>query len=262
MGVAFESDGWHGLARSPDDASFFSPLDRWLSSHPGVTVVHYPSREVRCIEIPGGRVFCKIIRALTDSGLRGEEWFSWCKWVFRPSRSIAAFRISEALLDAGLECAEPLLAVRRRNGLIPTELFITRGVPYPDLWQEPGMPSGELADFLAVAAAGMHDAGFAHGDYILRNLCRNPDTNQAILLDNDRTWRPPPLLRRHFFRRNLAQMCYSLLRRFDPDEAPAHRFLAGYAGQRHSLSSARQDAILASCRRRLQERRRKIAARS
>lgn len=261
MGVPFVSDGWRGLAASPELAVLFTPLDSFRNAHPGEAIVHYDSRDVRRITLPPRSdasapftVYCKEIRALTDAGFHGRELFSQCKWLFRPSRAVAAFRISEALLAAGLACAEPLLAVRRRHRGVPTDLFITREVPYPDLWQEPALPPEELAHFLAVQTIRMHRCGFAHGDYILRNLCYNPAGSTLILLDNDRTWRPPAFVRRHYFQRNLAQLCYSLMRRFGGDSPAPARFLTDYAELSRSSAPEACHRILTQCLQRLHRR--------
>ncbi len=248
MSVRYISDVWHGIARSQEIATLFGEsLDAWLAANPGDIVVKYASREVRRIRIGDRIVYCKLIRALTDAGYRGEEWFSWCKWVLRPSRAIQAYRVSEALLNHGLECAEPLLAVRRRIGLIPTDIFITAEVPFIDLWQDSSITTEKLISLLASETARLHQCGFAHGDYILRNLCHNPKSGHIVLLDNDRTWRPPVFLRKHYFERNLAQMAYSLLKRDDGNAETARQFLHEYAAIMHSPSESTQHAIMDKC---------------
>jgi hypothetical protein len=249
MSVPYSSGDWRGIARDAESSALFgNDLDAWLAAEQGEIVVQYASREVRRIELAGNRVvYCKIIRALTDAGYRGDEWFSWCKWVLRPSRAIAAFRISEAVLAAGLECAVPLLAVRRRVKGIPSDIFVTAEVPFDDLWKDTALSGDELIHLLSSQTAKMHQCGFAHGDYILRNVCHNPQSGQLVLLDNDRTWRPPTFLRKHYFARNLAQMAYSLLKRYNGETAVAEQFLSEYAALRNFPSADAQHDIMTKC---------------
>ena len=247
------NDGWRGLVADEDWCQEFHCLDQWLQAHPGEAVVTHPSREVRRIETPQGVVYLKYMRALTDAGMHGREFFSWAKWVFRPSRALATWRISQHLLTAGFACPVPVLAVRRRLHGYPHDIFIAHEVPRPNLWDEPGMAPEELALLLAAETARLHDAGFAHGDFILRNLCLNPSTQHLILLDNDRTWRPLPPIRLHYQRRNLDQMAYSLLRRFTAPDLPLV-FLNEYQRLTGKLSGEEVAAILQKAKRRLANR--------
>ena len=250
--IAVHAHGWHGLAATPEFAAIAEHLDEWLRQNPGTLVVHYASRDVRRIPLPSGFVYLKHIRALTDAGLAGKEWFSWCKWVLRPSRALATWRVSRRLLDAGFRCPEPLLAVRRRHSLYPTDLFISAAIPFPDLWQDASLPPADLAHFLATELAHFHAAGFAHGDCILRNLCRDTTDNHLVFLDNDRTWQPPTLLRRHYQRRNLAQLAYSLLRQQQGHPDAARQFLEAYAAASGAVPCSPRD-ILDQALRRLQK---------
>ena len=255
--VHFHSvDGWRGLVADELWRREFDDLDRWLRDHPGKTVVSYPSREVRRVETPHGVVYLKYIRALTDAGLAGREWFSWLKWVCRPSRALATWRISQRLLDAGFDCPAPVLAARRRLRGYPHDLFVAREIPLPNLWDAPG-DATELVRTLAAETARFHAAGFAHGDYILRNLCLNPATGQLVFLDNDRTWRPLPPFRAHYQKRNLAQLSYSLLRRFEDLEVP-RAFLKGYQKLTGRISDCTVTRILDAAEKRLANRTKKV----
>ncbi|MBQ4480541.1 MAG: hypothetical protein II943_07875 [Victivallales bacterium] len=252
-GLRFHSkDGWNGLATDELWQQEFQRLDDWLKGHPGKTVVSYPSREVRRVETPHGVIYLKYIRALTDAGLAHQEWFSWAKWVFRPSRALATWRISQKLLAAGFACPVPVLAARRRLKGYPNDIFASLEIPRPNLWDEPGDVT-ELVRILAEETARFHEAGFAHGDFILRNLCLNPSTRHLIFLDNDRTWRPLPPFRGHYQRRNLAQMAYSLLRRFE-DVAVPHAFLREYRCLVPALSERAAAKILRGAETRLAHR--------
>ena len=249
----FSGDGWKGLiADEIWHQETFQGIDRWLEANPGKTVVSYPSREVRRVETPHGVIYLKYIRALTDAGLAGRDWFSWLKWVCRPSRALATWRISQRLLAEGFACPVPVMAMRRRRRGYPHDLFVSLEVPRPNLWDEPGDVT-ELVRILAEETARFHAAGFAHGDYILRNLCLNPATRHLVFLDNDRTWRPLPPFRRHYQRRNLAQMAYSLLRRFEAIEVP-RAFLREYRDLVPSLSEQAAAKILRGAETRLAHR--------
>ena len=252
-GLRFHSeDGWNGLVADELWQQEFYRLDEWQDGHPGTTVVSYPSREVRRVETPLGVIYLKYIRALTDAGLTGSEWLSWAKWVFRPSRALATWRISQKLLAEGFACPVPVLAVRRRQHGYPNDLFISLEISRPNLWDEPG-DAPELASILAKETARFHDAGFAHGDFILRNLCLNPSTRHLIFLDNDRTWHPLPGIRGHYQHRNLAQMTYSLLRRFGDNRIPLD-FLNEYQRLTGRISGTDAANILRKAEKRLAQR--------
>ena len=246
--VTFHSHGWRGLAADEEWAALFSDLDRWLKRNPGEMVVHYDSRDVRRIQTPKGVVYLKDIRALTDAGYHFRDIFSWCKWVFRRSRARDAWEASQDLARKGFLCPKPLLAVRRRRGLVPRDLFITQELPLPNLWDAlpKGMTPTGLAELLALEIHRLHKAGFAHGDCIPRNLCYDEHTRRIAYLDNDRTWSPPPLVLQFQQQRNLAQMAYSLLKRFG--EATSLFFLECYAKKagwpdRHQIHAIQAGAI-------------------
>lgn len=232
----FHSGQWRGFVAEGCEGDF-GALDEWTAAPPGEIVVSYASRDVCRITLNSGRVaYAKIIRALTDGGLTGKDWFSWAKWHFRPSRALATWRISQKLLAAGFRCPQPLLAVRKRTRCTPTDIFVSAGISAPDLWAEFSISP----EALAAELARFHRAGFAHGDCILRNICRDNATGELIYLDNDRTWRPPALFRAHYQRRNLAQLVYSLIKH-ENSTAAAEKFLAAYPG----LSRRIHDRLLA-----------------
>ena len=237
IGLPFHSkDFWHGLVVDELWQKELKYVDSWLMFNPGDTVVEHLSRDVTRVETTLGVVYVKYIRALTDDALQGRDAFSRAKWYCRPSRALATWRISERLLAEGFACPVPVLAARRRIFLRPFyghphDIFIAHEIPWPNLWDEPGMPPEQLALLLAAETARFHNAGFAHGDFILRNLCLNPATRHLIFLDNDRTWHPLPPIRWHYQRRNLDQMAYSLLRRFNTSDV-----LRAFLNEYHRLT--------------------------
>ena len=217
--VIYRSDAWRGrvLAAWQD---VFARLDDWLEV-PGEVVVSYDSRQVQRRETANGTVYLKRIWALTDAGIHGSDWFSALKWIGRPSRALACWRISRQLLAAGFRCAEPVLAARRRNCFgYPEDLIVTAAVPWPTLEAVlAAKKADDGRDIVALAARQLrefHKAGFVHGDCILRNICLDGD-GRLVYLDNDRTKRPGPLNLFCSWKRNLAQFGYSL-RRCRPEQ--------------------------------------------
>ena len=227
--VNFQSKGWKGFAASQEWADLFKNLDRWLIENPGEMVVHYDSRDVRKVVTPLGTVYVKEIRALTDAGLHHRDLFSWFKWIFRGSRAIDTWHASRQLLRKGFLCPMPILAVRKRFGITPKDIFISAEIPYANLWDHmpKGMDVQKLVNLLANAIVKLHQAGFAHGDCILRNLCYDEIGHKIAFMDNDRTWMPPLPVRQMQQQRNLAQMAYSILKRFG--ESSSMAFLTTYA---------------------------------
>ncbi len=228
-GVKFHSGAWKGLVADQEWAAIFQDLDKWLADNPGEMVVHYDCRDVRRIQTPKGVVYLKDIRHLTDAGMHKQDRFSWCKWIFRGSRAIETWDACQALLKSGFQCPSPLLAVRCRNGITPRDIFVSAAVELPNLWDviPEGMDAMGLAEMLGESLQVFHSAGFAHGDCILRNLCYDDEGKCVVYLDNDRTWLPPFFFRQFQQKRNLAQMSYSILKRFD--EATSRHFLECYA---------------------------------
>ena len=255
--LSFQSSGWRGLVADDVWARLFQDLDEWLAANPGKMVVHYDSRDVRRIQTPLGIVYLKEIRALTDAGMHGEDYFSWLKWVCRPSRAIETWEASMALLQKGFLCPSPILAVRKRQGGIPRDLFISAEVPLPNLWDvlPDRFTDTTLVDFLASNLYQLHQAGFVHGDCILRNLCYDGHQNKLVYLDNDRTWLPPAIFRKHLQRRNLAQMAYSILKRFGEDAS--RHFLECYAQTGRWPGHDAIQAILSAAQERLRRKRQK-----
>lgn len=227
--LKFHSGAWSGYVADSEWAEIFQDLDKWLEENPGTMVVHYDCRDVRRIQTPKGVVYLKDIRHLTDAGMHKKDKFSWWKWVFRGSRAIETWEACQALRESGFGCPQPLLAVRRRNGITPRDIFVSAAVDLPNLWDTlpEGMDGMALAELLGESIQILHTAGFAHGDCILRNLCYDAKENTLVYLDNDRTWLPPFFFRRFQQKRNLAQMSYSILKRFG--EETSRHFLECYA---------------------------------
>ena len=208
-------NGWRGLV-AERWSELLSDYEAWQRENPGEIVVAYRSRQGRRVETELGRLYVKKILALTDASMSGRAPISFLKWVLRPSRALAAWRISQQLLQSGFHCARPVLAIRKRNALgYPHDVFITEDVQAKALDELfANMNVGEktqLADLLGTELARLHQAGFVHGDCIMRNLCLDKDNN-LIYLDNDRSKKTGlgvPFARSL---RNLAQLGYSARR--------------------------------------------------
>ncbi len=229
-GIKYTSGRWHGYIAA-DWQNMIPDLDAWLGAHPGQLVVSYRSREVRRIVTPQGVLYAKIIRALTDPGLTGRDPGSFLKWYCRPSRAIATWRISWHILQAGFRCAKPVLAVRRRSGSgYPTDIFISEDVQaqaLSDCLPQTPAAADDLAAILGRELAAFHQAGFVHGDCILRNLCLDSES-RLIFLDNDRSKRVSWFWPYRACRRNLAQLGYSA-RRLGLPETFVQKMFSAYA---------------------------------
>lgn len=229
--TSYRSQGWHGLVAA-DWQTLFNSVDQWLTTNPGITVVDFPSREVRRVETPQGVVYVKLLRSGGDaSGLR--RFVANLKWYVRPSRALAILRISQALLAEGFICPAPVLATRRRTALgWPTDLFISRECLGTNLAERLSSAEGtdEAHAVLAMTARELrhlHDAGFVHGDCTPYNLAFT-DAGRLVLFDNDRTLRSTALLRRHRQERSLANLGLRLTQMIQSLE-PFRELLACYA---------------------------------
>ena len=246
--VPYHSQGWHGRIANGWQ-SLLEDVDGWLTLNPGESVVDFPSRQVRRVETPAGRVYVKILRSGSDAhGPR--RWVSDLKWYLRPSRALAILRVSQKLLAEGFVCPLPILAARRRSPWgWPTELFISYERLGTNLAQRlDTAPDAEATRAVLASTADelrrFHRAGFVHGDCTPYNLAFT-DEGRLILFDNDRTRRSPAWLRRHQQERSLANLGLRLTQ-FAQSPEPFRLFLDRYAD-----SAAEADRILALIRKRL-----------
>jgi len=255
----YSSGKWRGRVAS-DWQEEFSDFDQWYQEHDGETVVSYRSRQVRRVRTARGTVYVKSIWGLTDPGMTGQDLLSFLKWVFRPSRALACWRVSWQLLEAGFHCARPELAIRRRSSLgYPSDVFISEEINAPmisDLL--PKMAAGEQADLallLGRELQKLHAAGFVHGDCILRNICLTSG-KELVYLDNDRS--KVRGIASPFSRsiRNLAQIGYSARRCGAGPEFPPRLFkaYAQQAGWSESQSQKRSKRLCAAIEKRLENR--------
>ena len=188
----------------------------------GETIVNKPNRMVRRIDLEGTTVYAK--------------WFvptkSFLKRLFRKPLAFRLLETHKALLSAGIGCAEPLLAAicDEPTQILP-QLFVYKEVPYPNISQRLKNASTDEAtriyDTAAEAIATLHKAGFVHGDCLPGNICLSDD-NHAFFIDNDRTSRSFPFIRKRQERRNLVQFCAHAALQHDMSREMQRRFLAHY----------------------------------
>ena len=115
--------------------------------------------------------------------------------------------------EAGVLCAEAVLAARRTHWLRAEEIFISRGVPYPSVMKiiSETTDTERRKDVLRSVAAGLcdfHCHGFLHGDCIPGNLLW--DGEHIHFIDNDRTQLANGCLLQRGVRRNLVQFCFRM----------------------------------------------------
>lgn len=193
----YRSGNWRGVVHHQWQEPLQN-LDQWLRDNPGTTVIAKKARTVSRVETPNGVLYVKVLHRLQEKGPAWKMLLTGSKWFLRPSRAIAVFKITSAMLDKGIGCPEPVLAARRRNAIgWPEDVFICREVPYPTLlslfYTADKIPARDaLIVNAAHGIAALHNQGFVHGDCLPGNLCLAPDQSISFL-DNDRT-RPIPLL--------------------------------------------------------------------
>jgi tRNA A-37 threonylcarbamoyl transferase component Bud32 len=259
MDSRYSSGNWRGRIAA-DWREELQDFDLWSLEHAGEIVVSYRSRKVSRVHTPKGTLYVKTIWGLTDPGMTGKDPLSFLKWVFRPSRALAAWRVSQRLLEAGFLCARPVLAIRRRSSLgYPTDIFISEEIAAPLLSDMlPGMSVEEQADLAILLGRELrkfHAAGFVHGDCILRNICLTSD-KKLVYLDNDRS--KVKGVTTIFSRsvRNLAQIGYSARRGGAKEEFPVRLFeeYARQAGWSAAQSQKLVKRLCAGIEKRLQKR--------
>ena len=193
----YRSGNWRGVVHHQWQEPLQN-LDQWLRDNPGTTVIAKKARTVSRVETPNGVLYVKVLHRLQEKGPAWKMLLTGSKWFLRPSRAIAVFKITSAMLDKGIGCPEPVLAARRRNAIgWPEDIFICREVPYPTLlslfYTADKIPARDaLIANAAHGIAALHNQGFIHGDCIPLNLCLAPDQSISFL-DNDRTHTMPSL---------------------------------------------------------------------
>lgn len=210
----YDHAGWHGYVSS-DWHDEFHDLDTWLAEHPGKTVVDKPTRQVKKVAVACGTVYVKSVSSLVDGRHFWLDLLKRLKWRLRPSRAIATLRIMREMRSAGIRCAEPLLAVRRRDSLLssPVDIIITKELSHP-LFDEvvKRLPPAQRQALVLQALPDIfafHHQGFVHGDFIPGNMLW--DGQHLHFIDHDRTWRHLPQGTRADRIRNLVQFCFHLL---------------------------------------------------
>ena len=210
----YRHDGWKGLVSRewrgrPDD------LGKWLADHPGQQLVNRCGRTVSRVMADGEELYVKVVKSL-DDGEGGRCllcFWKWFKWRFLGGRALKALDGTVAMREAGVLCAEAVLAARRTHWLRAEEIFISRGVPYPSVMKiiSETTDTERRKDVLRSVAAGLcdfHCHGFLHGDCIPGNLLW--DGEHIHFIDNDRTQLANGCLLQRGVRRNLVQVCFRM----------------------------------------------------
>jgi len=210
----YRHNGWKGLISrewrgKPDD------LDKWLADNPGQLLVNRCGRTVSRVMVDGEELYVKIVKTLDDgeSGRCLLCLWKWFKWRFLGGRALKALAGTVAMRDAGVHCAEAVLAARRTHCLRAEEIFISRGVPYPSVMKiiSETTDTERRKEVLRSIAAGLcdfHCHGFLHGDCIPGNLLW--DGEHIHFIDNDRTQLANGCLLQRGVRRNLVQFCFRM----------------------------------------------------
>lgn len=244
----FVSGKWKGLVRN-GWLEQFGDIDQLLSA--GVAVIDKPDRIVRRIETTRGVVYCKWIRG---SGKGQGEYF--LKSLLRQPRSLAVWRVSEAMLAAGIGCPLPLLAASSHafSRFRFEDIMLSAEIPCPrisDLLRET-RDINEQIRILYQAGQGirdLHEKGFVHGDCLPGNICMDT-TGKLFFLDNDRTARKSGFFARNARLRNLIQFCSRTLT-WLPDEELLSYFLDGYDQGKNSQKQLKRGAFMAKLRKRV-----------
>lgn len=213
----FTAASWRGMIREGNTTwGDIDPIIRLQSlehdpvkEQPGVSTVRAHS--------PDGIVFVRHMTALKARPNGRVALSERFKWWSRPSRALRTMRVHLAMAEAGIPVAGVVLAARRRTGLNVEDLLITEEVVGTDFRKrcqhEPDPEAeSELLRSAGRAVAGLHRAGFTHGDLIPGNLLIRPD-DTIVFIDNERSGRPMPSRAGTLRRLNLAQMVSRLMPR-------------------------------------------------
>ena len=112
----YRHNGWKGLVSRewrgrPDD------LDKWLTDNPGQQLVNRCGRTVSRVMADGEELYVKVVKSL-DDGEGGRCllcFWKWFKWRFLGGRALKALDGTVAMREAGVLCAEAVLAARRTH---------------------------------------------------------------------------------------------------------------------------------------------------
>ena len=228
--LPYSSHDWRGYV-APDWREAFQDFDAWLAQQPQERIVDKPTRQVLRVTSPQATVYVKTVSSLVDGRHVWLDVLKRLKWRLRPSRAIRTLRIMRTMLDAGVRCPEPLLAIRRRRHPFasPEDIIVTRELAMPTLHAAIMDTAPEQrADLLRQALPDIfdfHHRGFVHGDFLAGNMMW--DGQHVYFIDHDRTWRRLPQGTRDERFRNLVQFCYHLemgTRQLELGE----QFLVGY----------------------------------
>lgn len=253
--IPYRHERWKGLIQR-DWASQF-PMNQdpltWMTAQPYERTRYRLSRQIYRVQTNNGLVYLKVILGLNERSMQPRRpLMDRLKWQLRPSRALATFKVSQAMLARDIWCPAPLLAAREHRGSQSREIFIAQAVDLPGL----GMRLVDAPDdasriamvrSIAPHIARLHAERFIHGDLLPNNLHVTDDLQRVCFMDNDRTRQWPCALPWFVLRRNLAQMSFRLLRHQGEDVTRA--FVQAYADAAQwsaSLATRRMGEVLAT----------------
>ena len=213
---AFSQNGWHGVV-SPEFA-LPGDITRWTESLLPDAMLRYNSRVIARVtdDASGAQYYVKMLFGASENMHALPQAI---KWRLRSSRALHVAAISAEMHDCGIDCAEVVLAARRRAWQPfgwPTDIIVTRqaeGVSFRNIVKNGDRDEIECAvRIVAEKVAALHRAGFVHGDCQPGNLFVQLDEHSVAFIDNDRTARSNCLMRSRQEARNLIQLGFGLLR--------------------------------------------------
>lgn len=179
---------WHPLPAAAD----LVPLLPALLTHPSAVVVKENlQRTILRIDLPGGAVFVKRVRANTPR--------AWARELLRPPKGRLEFENAVRLRRLGVPCAEPLAWAETASVGPGESVVVTRevaGAVPLDEYLTDALPLGErrrVATELGRLFAAMHAAGVAHPDPHPGNFLVQRDPLRFTLLDVHAVRFGPPL---------------------------------------------------------------------
>lgn len=230
---------WKGLIQRDWAAQF--PVNQdplaWMTSLTYERTRYRLSRQIYRVHTHDGTVYLKVILGLNERSMQpNRPLMDRLKWQFRPSRALTTFRVSQAMLAHDIWCPAPLLAAREYRGSESRDIFVAEAIDLPGLGVRLAQATDDVSRIAMVRSvaphiAKLHAERFLHGDLLPNNLHVTDDLQRVYFMDNDRTRRWPCALPWLVLRRNLAQLCFRLLRHQGQDVTRA--FLQAYALAAH-----------------------------
>lgn len=196
-GTAFKFANWHGII-SDDFTAYLPKLDDILKG--GTAIVDKPDRIVRKVVVDGRTYYSKCF--LPQARLADR-----IKAAIRRPVIFRLWNVHNSLIEHNIACPKPVLSAFDKDG---GAYFLCTEVPFATarilLKTVPDEQIPAVFANSARAIAGLHRAGFAHGDCLPGNICLD-NAGTGYFIDNDRTCEMMPFLNWNPRLRNLVQFC-------------------------------------------------------